>query len=94
MPPVPRAQAGSDTNISLWADGSHHISTQLLHDDEAVYIRATIRLGDPLLQPPKLFPDFQRLFVHGTGASTLSLYLHVLFSFFFFCPVICGCFRG
>lgn len=30
--------------------------------------------GTPL-QPVKLFPDFQRLFVHGTGATTMSLYL-------------------
>ena len=73
-----RGWDASDSNVSLWADGSHHVSAQLLHDDDTIYVRATIRLGAPL-QPVKLYPDFQRLFVHGTGATTLSLYLQVRF---------------
>ena len=36
---------GSDVNISFWSDGSHHVTTQLLHDDDTIYVRATIRLG-------------------------------------------------
>ena len=71
-----RGWEASDSNVSLWADGSHHVSAQLLHDDTTIYIRATIRLG-AALQPVKLYPDFQRLFVHGTGATTLSFYLQV-----------------
>ena len=29
----------ADTNISLWSDGAHHVTAQLLHDDDHLYIR-------------------------------------------------------
>lgn len=55
-------------------DGSHSVTAQLLHDDDHVYVRATMRQRQPL-PPTKLYPDWQRMFTHGVGSTTLSIYL-------------------
>ena len=31
--------SSADTNVTLWADGSHSVTAQLLHDDDTVYVR-------------------------------------------------------
>ena len=64
----------ADQNISLWADGSHSVNAQLLHDADHIYIRATIRMRQPL-PAIRVYPDWQRMFTHGVGGTTLSLYL-------------------
>ena len=77
-PPALDGSAGgwetADQNISLWADGAHSVNAQLLHDADHIYIRATIRMRQPL-SAIKLYPDWQRMFTHGVGGTTLSLYL-------------------
>jgi hypothetical protein len=64
----------ADQNISLWADGSHSVAAQLVYDADHLYIRATMRMRQPL-PAIKLYPDWQRMFTHGVGGTTLSLYL-------------------
>ena len=44
-----------------------------------------MKLGSPL-QPVRLLPDFQRLFTHGRGATTLSFYLQSNVTFGKDCP--------
>lgn len=64
----------ADQNISLWADGSHSVTAQLLHDADHIFIRATMRMRQPL-PAIKLYPDWHRMFTHGVGGTTLSMYL-------------------
>ena len=61
-------------SAKLWADSEHLVHAKLLHDGEHIFFRAEMSLGSALAST-RLFPDWQRLFTHGVGGSTVSLYL-------------------
>ena len=66
----PSAAAG---NVSLWSDGQHSVTAQILYDQDHIYVRAVLSMSQPLAAT-KVFPDWARLFTHGVAGTTLSLY--------------------
>ena len=63
----------SASHAKLWGDSEHVVRASLLHDDDRIFLRAEMDLGSPLVGT-QLYPNWQRLFTHGVGGSTLSLY--------------------